>query len=317
MTAKITRVEPLHDGWLKVVKAELVQEDGQAYSREIVRHGQAAAVLPYDPDQRVALLVRLTRAPVVDAGVDEGLLEAPAGMLDGDSPEDCARREALEEVGVRLERLQPIASAFTSPGMSTEQTHLFLAPFRAADRIGAGGGVAEEHEDITVVETPLADLWAAYLAGRIADLKTLALLLALRAHHPDLFATRGEAPPRYVGWALDKGLRADLLARFPPAYAHPVADHVTLAHGVPKTAPPPAEGSGEIVGRVDDGAGVEALVVRIGGTTARPDAGVFHITWSLAEGRAAVESNTVLARLGWSPLPEPIPIALIPRGWPD
>src|SRR5690606_36815434 len=139
-----------------------------------VRHREGAAVMPYDPERRVALLVRLTRAAVVYAGMEEDLVEAPAGMLDGDSAEDCARREALEEVGVRLGRLQSVATAFSSPGMSTERAHLFLAPFTAADRIGPGGGLAEEHEVLAVVETPLADLWGAYLAGRIADMKTLA-----------------------------------------------------------------------------------------------------------------------------------------------
>lgn len=316
MPARIAKIETLYKGWLTLLRGQFVQDDGQAYAREIVCHGDAAAVLPYDPERRVALLVQLTRAPVVYSGFRENLLEAPAGMLDGDTPEDCVRREAMEETGVRLGRLEPVGAAFPSPGMSSEQVHLFLAPFSQADRIGDGGGLSEEHEDIAVLELPLTELWAAYQAGRLGDLKTVALVLALHAHRPELFAAPDAARPRYIGWALAPDERAALLARFPPTYGETVADHVTLAHGVPRTAPAPTETWGEIVGRTDDGDGVEALVVRIGGTTQRRDGSVYHVTWSLAVGRRAVESNQVLARRGWEPFAEPIPLTLIPRGWP-
>lgn len=155
--------------------------------REIVRHGRAAAVLPYDPERKTAILVRLPRAPVIWAGGPQTMLEAPAGMLDGDEPDVCARREAMEETGLRLTTLEPVVRAWTSPGMCTEQTDLFLAPYSAADRVEAGGGVAEEHEDIVVEEWKLADLWATFEAGGIEDLKTVALILALRVRRPEVF----------------------------------------------------------------------------------------------------------------------------------
>jgi nudix-type nucleoside diphosphatase (YffH/AdpP family) len=144
-------------------------------------------VLPYDPVRRTAVLVRLPRAPVIWNGGPQTMLEAPAGMLDGDEPDVCARREAMEETGLRLTTLEPVARAYTSPGMCTEETHLFLAPYGQADRVEAGGGVAEEHEDIVVEEWALADLWAAFEAGGIEDLKTVALVLALRVKHPEAF----------------------------------------------------------------------------------------------------------------------------------
>ena len=115
-----------------------------------------------------------------------------------------------------------------------------------------------------------------------------------------------------VGWRLDRVLRQELLAQFPPAYANAVADHVTLKSRVPADAPLPTEHSAEIIGRVDDDRGVEAMVVRIGGTTDRPGGGTYHITWSLAEGRQARESNDAIAAHGWASLPEPIPILLEP-----
>jgi hypothetical protein len=115
----------------------------------------------------------------------------------------------------------------------------------------------------------------------------------------------------YTGWLVDPDARDGLLARFPPRYAIVVAHHVTLKFG-DETAQPPAETVGQIVGAADDGAGAQALVVAIGGSPARPDGGVFHITWSLAEGREARESNAVIAR-GWTPLAEPVAVRLIPK----
>lgn len=122
--------------------------------------------------------------------------------------------------------------------------------------------------------------------------------------------------PRFVGWALDRGQRAALLARFPPRYAEAVADHVTLKFGG-QEAKLPTETAGQIVGEADDGAGVQALVVRIGGTTDRPDGSTYHITWSLAPGREAKESNDVIRGFGWQPLPEPVNVVLKPKahGW--
>jgi hypothetical protein len=115
-----------------------------------------------------------------------------------------------------------------------------------------------------------------------------------------------------IGWKLDRDQRRELLLVFPPTFAEPVADHVTLVAGAAPDAPLPEETHGQIVGRADDGEGVEAMVVAIGGTTDRPDGSTYHITWSLAPGRSARESNDVIARDGWTELPAPIPVTLQP-----
>ena len=115
-----------------------------------------------------------------------------------------------------------------------------------------------------------------------------------------------------IGWKLDPEQRAELLLMFPPVYSNVVADHVTLRSKAAADAALPDERDGEIVGRADDGAGVEAMVVRIAGTTDRPDGSTYHITWSLAEGRQAKESNDVIAALGWTPFDLPTPVALTP-----
>jgi hypothetical protein len=119
-----------------------------------------------------------------------------------------------------------------------------------------------------------------------------------------------------IGWKLDRGERAKLLERFPPRYRNADADHVTLRTKAARDAPLPQENAGEMIGRADDGRGVEAMVVRIAGTTDRPGGGTYHITWSLDDGRRAQESNDVLAAQGWVELGEPVPVTLQPARWP-
>ncbi len=115
-----------------------------------------------------------------------------------------------------------------------------------------------------------------------------------------------------TGWLLDRDQRKELLQQFPPRFRNVVAHHVTLASKAADNAPLPEETVGEIVGRVDDGEGVEAMVVSIGGTTDRPDGSTYHITWSLADGRRAKESNDVIAARGWEPFELPMPVMLQP-----
>ena len=104
---------------------------------------------------------------------------------------------------------------------------------------------------------------------------------------------------RMMGWLLNGESREQLLAIFPPAYPNVIAHHVTLGLGIDIDLPLPRETEGVVVGMGDDGRGVQALVVEIGGTKDRPDGSTYHITWSLADGREAVESNDVLRR-GWT-----------------
>lgn len=118
-----------------------------------------------------------------------------------------------------------------------------------------------------------------------------------------------------IGWRLDRTQREALLARFPPIYPESVADHVTLTSRVAADSLLPEEESGDIVGRSDDGRGVEAMVVRLGGTTDRPDGSTYHITWSLAEGREARESNDVIRQFGWQPIDPPVRVLLKPESF--
>jgi hypothetical protein len=123
---------------------------------------------------------------------------------------------------------------------------------------------------------------------------------------------QGGSGETVIGWKLDRDQRRELLLQFPPRYRNVVADHVTLRSRSSSEAALPEETHGEIVGRADDGRGVEAMVVSIAGTTDRPDGSTYHITWSLEDGRRAQESNDVIRDHGFEPLELPMPVRLLP-----
>lgn len=186
--AEILSTEIVYSRWAKMILATIRLPDGQCTKRDIEDHGEAAMVLPYDPVRRLALVIRQFRTPPCFLGTNGMILEAAAGRLEGEEAEACARREALEEVGIRLAELEPVARAWTMPALSTERVSLFLAPYSAADRIADGGGLSEEHEEITVMEMPLADLARLADGGDLMDLKLLLLVQTLRLRRPDCFA---------------------------------------------------------------------------------------------------------------------------------
>lgn len=186
---EILSTRTVHDGWSRFMLATVRLDDGSEAERGIEDHGAAVTVLPYDPERGTALLVRVLRPPLLYVGSEEPhLLEAPAGILEeGEEPAAAAKREALEEAGVRLGEMQAFGAPFTSAGVSTERLHLFLAPYARADRVEQGGGLEEEHENIRVVERPLSDLWDQVTRGEVRDLKTVALCALLKALRPELF----------------------------------------------------------------------------------------------------------------------------------
>jgi hypothetical protein len=117
-----------------------------------------------------------------------------------------------------------------------------------------------------------------------------------------------------TGWKLDEAERAALLERFPPEWPDVIADHITLEGHAADDAPLPTAEHGEIVGGINDGEGLQAMVVAIDGSADRPDGSTYHITWSLdrSRGRKPVQSNDVIAQHGWRPLDDPVPIRIIP-----
>jgi nudix-type nucleoside diphosphatase (YffH/AdpP family) len=184
---EIIDVDAKYRGWCTLYLANVRLADGRVITRAIEDHGNAACVLPYDPVRRVALMIRQLRPPTLYAGGVAVLLEAPAGLIDpGEDGATAAQREAMEEVGVRLSTLEPVAELWTMPGVSTERMALFLGVYAQADQIAAGGGVDGENEEIEVLEMPLAELATMADQGRLTDLKTFSLVQTLRLRRPEL-----------------------------------------------------------------------------------------------------------------------------------
>ena len=172
------RVLSDHYGTLKSTTFDWRRNDGewQSMSRDVFDRGNAAAILPYNLKRRTVVLVRQFRLPAYVNGYDDLLVEAAAGLLDDASPEDRIRAEAEEEIGYRLHHVHKVFEAFMSPGAVTEKIHFFVAEYEPEMRIGDGGGLAHEGEDIEVLELSFDEALAMIEGGRIIDAKTIMLL---------------------------------------------------------------------------------------------------------------------------------------------
>jgi len=142
-------------------------------TRLVLNRGDSVAMLLHDPAKNDLLLCEQFRAPTLDK--DTGwLLELPAGVVeDGEDPEECARREAVEETGFSPRKLERIACVYLSPGGSSERIFVYYAEVALSDQIGAGGGLVEEGEDIGLIRMPVEEAIAKARAGEIQDAKTL------------------------------------------------------------------------------------------------------------------------------------------------
>jgi nudix-type nucleoside diphosphatase (YffH/AdpP family) len=146
----------------------------QRQTREIFDRKHAAAVLPIDPARGTVILVKQFRLPAFLTGHKKPLIEVIAGALDNDTPEVCAKREAMEEAGVEVGDLKEVFNCFMSPGAITERIHLFAGTY--SGRAGKGGGLHDEGEDIEVLEMSLDDAMAMVDRSEIVDAKTIVLL---------------------------------------------------------------------------------------------------------------------------------------------
>jgi len=188
-TAKRVRVvdeRTLSDNWyvLKTTTFDFLRADGtwQRQHRETYDRGNGAVLLLYDRARETVILTRQFRFPAYVNGHDGMLIEAPAGLLDQASPETRIRAEAEEETGYRVGAVRRIFEAFMSPGSVTEKLYFFVAEYDAAAKAGHGGGIADEGEDIEVLELPFTTALDMIENGRIADGKTIMLLQYAALH---------------------------------------------------------------------------------------------------------------------------------------
>ena len=178
---RIVDVAVLSDDWfvLKKTTFDKRRRDGswQRVARETYDRGNGAALLLFNAARGTVVLTRQFRFPAYVNGCADGMLvEACAGLLDGEDPSTCIQREAEEETGYHVRAPKKLFSAYMSPGSVTEKLHFFAASVEPVDRRSAGGGEAQEGEDIEVLELPLQQALAMVADGRIEDGKTILLL---------------------------------------------------------------------------------------------------------------------------------------------
>lgn len=183
---RVREVRVLSDDWylLKKTTLDYRRRDGswQTFTRETYDRGNGAALLPYNRTRRTVVLVRQFRYPAFVNGYDDLFIEAAAGMLDDADPEARIRAEAEEEIGYRLHDVHKVFEAFMSPGAVTERLHFFVAEYEPEMKIGDGGGLADEGEEIEVLELSIDEALAMIADGRIVDAKTIMLLQYAALH---------------------------------------------------------------------------------------------------------------------------------------
>jgi nudix-type nucleoside diphosphatase (YffH/AdpP family) len=169
---------------LKTTTLEWRRNDGewQTQHRETYDRGNGAALLPYNLARRTVMLVKQFRYPAYVNGCDDLLIEAAAGLLDNESPENRIRSEAEEEIGYRLRDIRKIFEAYMSPGSVTEKLHFFVGEYQPDMKISDGGGNADEGEDIEVLELSIDEALEMVADGRIMDAKTILLLQYAKLH---------------------------------------------------------------------------------------------------------------------------------------
>lgn len=178
---RIREVEVLSCDWYVLRRTTFDYRHGDGHwsseQRETYDRGDGATILLYDAARRTVLLTRQFRLPAYVNGHPDGMLvEAAAGLLDGDTPEEAIRREAAEETGHAVGVPEHVFDAYMSPGSVTERLHFFAAPYDRREAAAGAYGVAEEGEDIATVELPFEEALAMAGDGRIADAKTIMLL---------------------------------------------------------------------------------------------------------------------------------------------
>ena len=183
----ITKTEILSDNWytLKKITYEYTQKDGtvQTQSREAYDRGNGAVILLYNKESNTVILTRQFRMPTfINGNVDGMMIEACAGLLDQDNPEDCIRRETEEETGYKIKAVQKVYEAYMSPGSVTEILYFFVAEYSKEMKVSDGGGLEEEAENIEVLEYDFNEALKMVSSGNIKDAKTIMLLQYLRIH---------------------------------------------------------------------------------------------------------------------------------------
>jgi len=184
---KITKTEVLSDNWytLRKITFEYKKKNGEVITqtREAYDRGNGATILLYNQEKRSVILTRQFRLPTFTNGNETGMMiEACAGLLDQDNAEDCIRRETEEETGYQIKDVKKVFEAYMSPGSVTEILYFFIAAYSKDMKVGEGGGVDHEQENIEVLELSFEQTLEMISNGEIKDAKTIMLIQHLRLH---------------------------------------------------------------------------------------------------------------------------------------
>ncbi len=184
---RVLNAEVLSNNWytLRKITYEFQKNDGtwQTQSREAYDRGNGATILLYNKENKTVILTRQFRLPSFLNGNETGMLiEACAGLLDNDHPEECIKRETEEETGFKISSVRKIFEAYMSPGSVTEILHFFVAEYTNDMKVTDGGGIDHEQEDIEVLEISFEKAEQMIVTGEIKDAKTIMLLQYARLH---------------------------------------------------------------------------------------------------------------------------------------
>jgi GDP-mannose pyrophosphatase NudK len=184
---KIIKEELLSDNWytLKKYTYEILKQDGirQIQTREVYDRGNGAVILLYNQEFKTVILTRQFRLPSFVNGNTKGMLiEACAGLLDRDNPEEAIKRETEEETGYRIKDVRKIFDSYMSPGSVSEILYFFIAEYTPSMKVHAGGGIEHEQEDIEVLEISFDNAYNMIATGEIRDAKTIMLLQYVKIH---------------------------------------------------------------------------------------------------------------------------------------
>ena len=171
---------------LKKITYDYLDSKGewQTQSHEVFERGNGAAILLYNTIQKSIILTKQFRLPSFINGNSTGMLiEACAGLLDDESPEAGIKRETEEETGYQIKDVRKVFKAYMSPGAVTEILYFFIAEYSADMKVNEGGGLAHEHENIEVLEMPIAEAMDMIDNGEIMDAKTIMLLQYIKLHN--------------------------------------------------------------------------------------------------------------------------------------
>lgn len=180
-TITIQKTELLSDNWYLLNKVtfdyKIEDQDSETQVREVYDRGNGAVILLYNSNKKTVILTRQFRLPTYLNGNTSGMvIEACAGLLDTENPEECIIRETEEETGYRLSSVKKVFQSYMSPGSVTEILHFFIGEYQSEMKVSEGGGLAEEHENIEVLEYSFDEAYQMIASGEINDAKTIMLL---------------------------------------------------------------------------------------------------------------------------------------------